>query len=204
MHASKIPVTKWVIALYLIITARKGISSLQLSKELGITQKSAWFMCQRIREEMQNEDMLAGIVEIDEAYFGGKESNNINTKKLKAGRGTIGKYAVIGMRERGGNTKAITVNNTDINTLQNCITDNVIARSTIYTDDHRSYIGLESHNEYKHGVVKHNVSEYVNGMVHTNSIESMWAVLKRSYHGIHHHISGKHLHRYVNKFSYRL
>ena len=205
MHSSNIKVQTWCIALYMVVTARKGISSLQLSKELGITQKSAWFMAQRIREAMQSHSFkLGGIVEVDECYMGGKEANKHASRKLHAGRGVAGKQPVVGMRERGGRARAMPVGSTSKETLQGFIADNVKAGSTVYTDDHRSYTGLGSRNEYRHGVVKHSVAEYVNGQAHTNGIESMWAILKRGYHGTHHHMSGKHLHRYVDEFTFRL
>ncbi len=151
---------------------------------------------------MQFEGILT--VEVDEAYFGGKEATKHESKKLHAGRGVANKQAVVGIRQRNGNVKAMPVTSTNRESLQGFIADNVQAESTVYTDYHRSYIGLGSRKEYNHGVVKHSVAEYVNGQAHTNGIESMWAVLKRGYHGTHHHMSGKHLHRYVNEFSYKL
>jgi transposase-like protein len=115
---SHVPLHKWLYAMYLLVTARKGISSLQLGKEIGITQKSAWFVLQRLREACGNDlTMLRGIVEMDEAYLGGLEKSKHESKKLRAGRGGVGKIAVIGMRERGGRTKALSVPEVDRRTL---------------------------------------------------------------------------------------
>ena len=201
---SHVPLHKWIYAMYLMVTARKGISSMQLAKEIGITQKSAWFMLQRLREACAGKgDKLNGIVEIDEAYVGGKETNKHESKKLKMGRGSVGKTAVMGLRERGGRTVAMTVENTDKETLQNAIFDNVEIGSTLMTDEHLAYSGLNGM-FFKHETVNHLSGEYRRRPVSTNSIESVWALLKRGIYGVYHQVSAKHLSRYVDEVSFRL
>jgi transposase-like protein len=206
MERSKIPLHKWVYAMYLLVTARKGISSLQLAKEIGVTQKSAWFMLHRLREACGSDndiDKLRGVVEVDECFVGGKEANKHEWKKLHAGRGAVGKTAALGMRERGGRTRAKVIQSTDLATIQNEIHGGVEVGSQLFTDEPGSYSDLDGL-FFRHDTVNHGAGEYARGAAHTNGIESVWAVLKRGLHGVYHHASPKHLARYVDEFTFRL
>ena len=211
MHSTKMPLQDWMFAIYSVLTARKGVSAMQLSEELGCQYRTAWHMLHRIREACgRGEFTLGNVVEADETYIGGKRGNMSSAKRkaLKAagvGRGAVGKEAVVGIRERGGKTIAKPVKRTDSATLIPFIEDSVKPGAKVYTDDAAAYAALPNIiNQYEHDTVAHSASEYVRGEVHTNGIESAWAVLKRSITGTWHHVSPKHLGRYVNEAIFRL
>ena len=205
MHKSNIGYREWAIALFIMTTNIKGTSSTKLAHDLGISQKTAWFMAMRIREAYKGQDpiLLEIAVEVDEAYFGGVEKHKHEDKKQKKGCGAVGKLAVVGLKEREtGRLIAQPVKNTTKETLQEFIQDNFETGSTIYSDEYKSYQGLEEKG-YEHETVKHSAGEWVRKQAHTNGIESFWALLRRSYHGTHHWLSAKHLACYINEFATR-
>ena len=198
MAGSPLPLRKWAYAIYLDATSLKGVSSMKLHRDIGVTQKTAWFMQQRIREAFEHvgPTIFEGPVEVDESYFGGLEKNKPEHKKLKAGRGTVGKTAVVGVKDR--TTKQVAarvVEHTDGPTLKGFVAEHTADGVKVYTDEHTAYKGLPNHE-----TVKHSVGEWGNGLAHTNGMESFWSMLKRAHKGTFHHFSAKHLQRYVNEF----
>lgn len=207
-HASNIPLQTWFAAIYLLTAHKKGISSIQLGKDLGVTQKTSWFMLHRIRENMRDKssNMLGNTVEIDEVYVGGKVGNMSKAKrtKLRLENNTYNtKTMVMGMLERDGNLKLITTAPANVLTMQKAVRENVDCNANVITDSHAGYYNL-SREHKSHETVCHSAFEYVReGNIHTNSIEGAFSLLKRSIIGIYHQVSPKHLSRYCDETAYR-
>ena len=201
MQSSKLGYQTWLIGFYMMSTSLKGVSSMKLHRELGITQKTAWYLEQRIREGFFGDSRnMKGPVEVDETYMGGKRRNMSNKKrKSLTGRGPVGKTAVVGAKDRA--TKQVAakvVENTKAKTLQGFVGDHIQPDAKVYTDDSTSYVSLSNHES-----VKHSAMEFVRGDIHTNGVESLWSMLKRGHMGTYHKMSVKHLHRYINEFAGR-
>lgn len=204
MENSNIPLSTWFMAIYVIAAHKSGISSVQLAKDVGITQKSAWFLLHRIREMFkESHPLLTGMVEGDELYAGGRDRHKKdNEGKLKKGRGAVNKTPIFGLIQRQGKLIYRVIPNTESDTLKPIIRELVDKDAVINTDGHKSYIGLDK--EFAaHEVVKHSEGEYVRGIFHTNTIEGAFGQLRRGMYGIYIRMSVKHLQRYCYEFSYR-
>ncbi len=207
---TKMPLQKWFMGIYIVASHKKGISSHQLARDLGITQKSAWFMLHRIRYTLgldndNNTDTIETIAEVDETFIGGKRTN-MHTKKRKElsklGGGYMHMTPVFGILKRGGNIVAMKVSEVNKETLKPIIIENVGKDATIVSDSFGGYSGLkDSFN--KHKIVSHSTGEYTKGIYHTNTLEGFWSLLKRGIVGIYHFVSPKHLDQYVTEFAYR-
>ena len=203
LHDSKLGLQKWLIALYLFATNLKGVSSMKLHRDLGITQKHAWHLGHRIRKAMDRRtDPFVGTNEADEAFIGGKERNKHKNKKTNPGGGSKGKTAIIATKNRETNKiNATVIPNTKKPAIHKFIEDTVADGSSVYTDELKSYLNMKN---IKHERVHHKSGEYVRYKdleeIHTNGVESFWAMFKRGFYGTYHLMTTKHLDRYIKEF----
>lgn len=206
MEDSPLSLDKWLCAIWMIANCKNGVSSYEIARALGITQKSAWFMLHRIRLAMENKSLekMSGPVEVDESYFGGKVTNMSKEKRKRKGvkgRGTIGKAVVMGILQRGGDIRTRVVPDTKRQSLIPAICENVKDGARVFTDSHNSYVDLRG--RFDHEAVNHMMEEYVRGEVHTNGIENFWALLKRGLHGTYVNVEPFHLFRYLDEQVFR-
>ena len=203
---TKISLRKWFFAIYMITSNKKGVSSCQLSRDIKVSQKTAWYMLHNIRKTFfqSSEDTLTGTVECDEMYLGGAEKNKHESKKTEGtqGRSTKTKKPIFGMIQRKGNLVAMTVKGTKADTLMPIIKQFVAENTVVYTDELNSYSRLSKEN-FTHGVVHHNDNEFVVGDVFTNTIEGFWSHFKKMVFGTYHSVSKKYLQRYIDEEVYR-
>lgn len=202
---TKVSLQNWFIAIWMCMSHKGGLSSMELQRELGVTQKTAWFMLQRIRKccECENQSILDNEVEMDETYVGGKNKNRHANKRIKdcQGRSCKGKVPVFGMIERNGKVVARVVPSTTAKDLIPRVIKHVNSFATVYTDEWGAYNGLND--TYDHYIVRHHMKEYVRGKVHTNNIENFWGNFKCAIIGVYRVVSPQHLQFYVNEFAFR-
>jgi transposase-like protein len=202
---SKLPIRTWLLAIWLITSHKKGIASTQLAKDLGITQKSAWFVTHRLRHAIRTQSFnrpLDGVIEADETFVGGKEKNKHAWQRTGGKQGGKGKVAVLGILERDGELRTGIMPNLSAKSVQTIVRDQVKPGATVMTDEHGAFLGLSD--AYTHHRVNHSAGEYVRHYcLHTNGIESVWALFKRQIIGTHHWLSPKHLHRYLGEMTWR-
>ena len=207
LEDSPIALEKWMPVLWLVANCRNGISSWEIHRDLGVTQKTAWFMLHRVRLAMQDDckgGKLSGEIEIDETFIGGKARNmhkSAKAKKLQGkGGGAVGKIGVQGLLERGGKIRAAVIEDSTIQALVPNVEKHVEKGSHVYTDELKSYFGLGS--DYVHEVINH-AEMYVNGQIHTNGLENFWSLLKRGLGGTYVSVEPFHLFRYVDEQAFR-
>ncbi len=200
-HDTHLPLKKWFVAIYLIVESKKGISANQMKRTLGVSYKTAWYLCHRIRNAMTdaNPNQLSGVVEVDETFIGGKQRG-----VGRVGRGVgSNKTIVAGIVERGGDVRMSTIKRTDRKTLHAFINGHIHPKTKmIVTDEWPPYKGIADH-DTRHETVSHRQKEYVRGDIHTNTIENVWSLLKRSVAGSYHKVSAKHLDKYLDELEWR-
>lgn len=210
-HGSHLPLQKWFVAIYLMCESRKGISANQLKRTLKVAYKTAWYLCHRIRKAVENADdtLLTGIIEADETFIGGKAKNmhkSVKERKIQ-GRGSVGKAVVLGAKMRDGDVRLVHEKNTTRETLHAFIKAKIaVDAECIMTDEFPAYEGIAD-TDTRHEKVNHSQGEYVrydvNGDIHTNGMENVWSLFKRSIVGAYHQISDKHLDRYLDEMEFR-